>query len=81
MLSANEQVTASYGLAIMDVNGFLGHDGAILGYGSVALYLPDRDATIVVLSSGNTLFDTPSMKIGIALAAHVFPHQFPNGIE
>jgi D-alanyl-D-alanine carboxypeptidase len=47
VLSSNEHVTASYGLGILDINGFLGHDGAILGYGSVVLYLPSCDATIV----------------------------------
>jgi D-alanyl-D-alanine carboxypeptidase len=81
VLSSIERVTASYGLGILDINGFLGHDGAILGYGSVVLYLPSRDATIVVLSNGNTLFGSPSVNTAIALVAYLFPRQFPDGIE
>lgn len=37
-----------YGFAIFDANGWLGHNGDIPGYTTVAVYLPDRDATLVV---------------------------------
>ena len=37
-----------YGLGICDIHGFIGHNGGILGYASVMLYSPEKDATIVV---------------------------------
>jgi D-alanyl-D-alanine carboxypeptidase len=40
VLSQAPTVTVRYGMGITDFNGFLGHDGAIFGYGSTMLYLP-----------------------------------------
>jgi hypothetical protein len=39
VLTKNANLTSSYGFGINDVNGFLGHDGAILDYGSAMFYL------------------------------------------
>jgi len=74
------KITLSYGLGITDVNGFLGHDGAIVGYGSVVLYLPSRRATIVILGNNNDNGNPAPLSIGLAVAAFLFPEQFPNGI-
>ncbi len=38
----------SYGLGIADVDGYLGHNGTILGYNSAMFFLPETGATIVV---------------------------------
>jgi D-alanyl-D-alanine carboxypeptidase len=37
-----------YAFAIFNANGWLGHNGDIPGYATVAVYLPERDATLVV---------------------------------
>lgn len=37
-----------YSFAIFDVHGWRGHNGDIPGYATVAVYLPERDATLVV---------------------------------
>ncbi|WP_396904437.1 serine hydrolase domain-containing protein [Mycolicibacterium phlei] len=37
-----------YSFAIFDVQGWRGHNGDIPGYATVAVYLPERDATLVV---------------------------------
>ncbi|MGW0658892.1 serine hydrolase domain-containing protein [Streptodolium elevatio] len=39
----------SYGLGIFDSNGWIGHNGSLPGYESVTVYLPEEDATLVVL--------------------------------
>ncbi|MEU9088030.1 serine hydrolase domain-containing protein [Streptomyces sp. NPDC048357] len=39
----------SYGLGIADVNGWLGHNGELPGYETIAAQLPQRKATLVVL--------------------------------
>ncbi len=74
------KITVSYGMGITDVNGFLGHDGAIVGYGSLVLYLPCRDATIVMLGNNNDNNAPAPLSIGLAAAAYLFPEQFPNGL-
>ena len=74
------KITLSYGLGITDVKGFLGHDGAIVGYGSVVLYLPSRKATIVILGNSNDNGNPAPLNIGLSVAAFLFPEQFPKGL-
>jgi D-alanyl-D-alanine carboxypeptidase len=81
VLAQSPKVTIRYGLGIANFNGFLGHDGAIFGYGSCILYLPRKDATIVVLGNAcGIVGNPPALFIALALAAHLFPEQFPRGI-
>ncbi|MFE5769619.1 serine hydrolase domain-containing protein [Streptomyces sp. NPDC056485] len=40
---------ASYGLGILDFNGWLGHNGELPGYETIAAQLPAEKATLVVL--------------------------------
>jgi D-alanyl-D-alanine carboxypeptidase len=40
---------AGYGLALFNVKGWIGHNGSLPGYESLTIYLPSRQATIVVL--------------------------------
>lgn len=80
VLSQSPKVSVSYGMGITKINGFLGHDGAIFGYGSAMFYLPSRDATIVVIGNNNDLGQPKPLITAIALAAYLFPRQFPKGI-
>jgi D-alanyl-D-alanine carboxypeptidase len=38
-----------YGLGLINVNGWLGHNGSLPGFESVTLYLPSKRATLVIL--------------------------------
>ncbi len=38
-----------YGLGIMDLCGFIGHNGEILGFANYTCYLPEKKASIVVM--------------------------------
>jgi len=69
-----------YGLGITEINGFFGHTGGILGYGTAVFYLPEADATFVVISNSNAVFTVPAANIFVGLAYYLFPEQFPNGI-
>ena len=42
-----------YGFAIFNVQGWIGHNGDIPGYATVVVYLPERDATLVVLANSD----------------------------
>jgi D-alanyl-D-alanine carboxypeptidase len=42
-----------YDFAIFDAQGWLGHNGDIPGYATVAVYLPERDATLVVIANSD----------------------------
>jgi D-alanyl-D-alanine carboxypeptidase len=42
-----------YGFAVFNVQGWIGHNGDIPGCAIVAVYLPERDATLVVLTNSD----------------------------
>ncbi|HEX2285222.1 MAG TPA: serine hydrolase domain-containing protein [Mycobacterium sp.] len=42
-----------YAFAIFNAQGWLGHNGDIPGYATVAVYLPERDATLVVIANSD----------------------------
>ena len=44
-----EEPPMTYGLALFNINGWLGHNGSIPGYQSLTVYLPSSKATMVVL--------------------------------
>lgn len=69
-----------YGLGISTLNGFVGHNGAILGYGTAMYYLPSAHATFVIEGNNNNLTLTVPTDIFVQLAYYLFPKQFPNGI-
>ena len=73
-----ERVDGKYGLGIMSLAGFQGHNGAIFGYNSIMLYLHEEDATIVVLANKSTNFSQETIPIFSGLAGLLFPGRFPN---
>jgi D-alanyl-D-alanine carboxypeptidase len=76
---ATGKVTLGYGMGIMNLNGFVGHNGGILGYGTAMLYLPSKHATIIVEANNDNVSANVPTGIFIGLASYLFPHQFPRG--
>lgn len=72
-MPGQEKVDGKYGLGIMSLLGFQGHNGAIFGYNSTMLYLPEEDATIVILANMGTNSSGETMPIFAALARLLFP--------
>ena len=50
----------SYGLGVMQLGPFLGHDGAVPGYDSLVLYAPTTGVTLAIL--GNTAVELDATK-------------------
>ena len=65
-----------YGLGIMDAGGWLGHSGMPLGYSSAMFYLPEREATMVVLFNLSGV-EEPGMRLFMRAAKIVFPEDTP----
>jgi len=66
-----------YGFAIFDANGWIGHNGDIPGYTTVVGYLPERDATLVVMTNSDEPQDhaagqLASVVTGIATPERVY---------
>ena len=67
----------SYSFAIDDVNGWVGHNGAIPGYVTIGGYLPQRDATLIVISNSDK-DPAASARIAAAVTSVVSPdHIYP----
>ncbi|MFF7454501.1 serine hydrolase domain-containing protein [Kitasatospora sp. NPDC008115] len=66
---------AGYGLGIFDINGWTGHTGALFGYESLAVYLPEQRATLVVLLNSDIVAENaePSTLLGRAITGIVTP--------
>ena len=70
-------LSTGYGLGIFEVQGFVGHDGAIYGATTAMFHLPEKDATIVVVGNQSSNFTTPALDAFIYIAHLLFPGRFP----
>lgn len=62
-----------YGLGVLEVDGFIGHTGAIFGFSSVFLRDPDRDATFVVFANKATNSSQEAPSICLELIKLLYP--------
>jgi D-alanyl-D-alanine carboxypeptidase len=62
-----------YGLGVVNLDGFIGHTGAIFGFSSTFFYLPEEDATVVVWTNSCTNESMQAPGILIELIKAVFP--------
>jgi D-alanyl-D-alanine carboxypeptidase len=74
-LASAPGVTLEYGLGAASLNGFIGHNGAILGFSTSMWYLPDRDATFIVLTNEASNFLNTSDPVFAQLATTLFPER------
>ncbi|MET9672264.1 serine hydrolase domain-containing protein [Streptomyces sp. NPDC006482] len=66
---------SGYGLGIFNAQGWIGHNGSLPGYQSLTIYLPEEEATLVVLLNTDITSDagTPSTLFGKAVTEVVTP--------
>ncbi|MYW00256.1 serine hydrolase domain-containing protein [Streptomyces sp. SID3343] len=66
---------AGYGLGLFRTHGWVGHNGSLPGYESVTMYLPESDATMVILLNTDILHDgfEPSTLFARAITSIVTP--------
>lgn len=64
-----------YGLGIFKSNGWIGHNGSLPGYEAVAVYLPEAQATMVIVLNTDVLHDgaEPSTLFATAVTKIVTP--------
>lgn len=80
-VTARSGFSLGYGLGIMDVNGFYGHNGAIFGYSTWVLHSPQLGATLVVLANRGETQTEFAGTIALDLLHHFFPEQFPREVS
>lgn len=62
-----------YGFAIFNAHGWIGHNGDIPGYATVTVYLPERDATLVVMVNSDAPEPHSAGQIATAVTELVTP--------
>jgi D-alanyl-D-alanine carboxypeptidase len=70
-----QKIDVGYGLGVIRINDVIGHDGAIIGYSTVAMYYPEADATFVIVGNASSNFTTPTMDIFLQMLATLYPDQ------
>lgn len=71
----------TYGLGILETNGWIGHNGSIPGYETVTVCLPSQRATMVVMLDTDVLSgdQEPSTLLARAITAVVTPGNVYDG--
>jgi D-alanyl-D-alanine carboxypeptidase len=65
-----------YGMGIFTVAGWIGHNGSVPGYQTVAVYLPERETTLVVMINTDTAVPgggDPSTVLATAITSVITP--------
>jgi D-alanyl-D-alanine carboxypeptidase len=71
---------AGYGFGLFDVNGWIGHDGAVPGFESLTVYLPAKEATMVILMNSDADVES-NIRLGEVVSEVVTPgHPFSFGV-
>ena len=65
--------SVGYGLGIMHIGKWLGHDGAIFGYSTITMYLPKSRARIVVAANLSSNFSAAAVQMFVPIAARLYP--------
>jgi D-alanyl-D-alanine carboxypeptidase len=76
-LHAPGTIRVSYGLGLGNIQGFLGHNGAIYGYNTAMFYLPTTGATLVVVANNSTNFSEVATVTFLLIAKLLYPELFP----
>jgi D-alanyl-D-alanine carboxypeptidase len=72
----NPGVSVGYGLGLLHVGQWLGHDGAIFGFSTVTMYEPVHKETISATANLSSNFTTPTLDLFGVLADHFDPDGF-----
>ena len=63
----------AYGLGMVKLGDWLGHNGEIYGFNTAMFYLPGQDARIVLSANKSTNFSTETIGMFLAITKQLFP--------
>lgn len=73
LLSKTPQITAGYGLGIGRFGQWIGHNGGIFGFSTVAMYDPQNGTTIAAAANLASNFSTPTLEAFFLIAERLYP--------
>jgi D-alanyl-D-alanine carboxypeptidase len=68
-----------YGLGILHVGTWLGHDGAIFGFSTITMYEPKSGTTIAATANLSSNFSTPTLDVFFQIADRLDPASLKKG--
>jgi D-alanyl-D-alanine carboxypeptidase len=68
-----------YGLGILHVGTWLGHDGAIFGFSTITMYEPKSGTTIAATANLSSNFSTPTLTMFFQIADRLDPASLKKG--
>lgn len=71
--------SVGYGLGILHVGNWLGHDGAIFGFSTVTMYEPKSGITIAATANLSSNFSTPTLGMFFQIADRLDPSSLAKG--
>jgi D-alanyl-D-alanine carboxypeptidase len=68
-------IDVGYGLGVLNVKDFIGHDGAIFGFSSVVLTRPQTQTQLAFVANESTNSTTPTMTVALEVIRALYPDQ------
>ena len=62
-----------YGLGLLPIGDWIGHNGAIYDFNTVMFYLPSKRATIVISGNKSTNFSSETLDMFLPIAENLYP--------
>ena len=70
-------VRLQYGLGIIELGDWLGHDGSLFGYSNMVFYLPSEEAVVVVMANSADQIVVPAQKLWGEVVKLLYPDSLP----
>jgi D-alanyl-D-alanine carboxypeptidase len=70
-----QQLDVGYGLGVLNVKEFIGHDGAIFGASSVVLTRPQTRTQLAFVANESTNSTTPTLAVALDVIRALYPDQ------
>ncbi len=70
-------VRLRYGLGIMQLGDWVGHDGSLFGYSNMVFYLPSEQATVAVMGNAADEIAVPSQALWGEIVKVLYPGSLP----
>ncbi|MFI5829235.1 serine hydrolase domain-containing protein [Streptomyces sp. NPDC051578] len=73
MSNPGSDVPLEYGLGLMRIGDWIGHDGAIFGYSTMVFYLPSRKSSVVVMANASNAESVTALDLWGKVVTQLYP--------
>jgi D-alanyl-D-alanine carboxypeptidase len=73
LLSKTPEITSGYGFGIGSFGRWIGHNGGVFGFSTVAMFDPRSGTTIAAAANLSSNFSTPTLEVFLQIADRLYP--------